>query len=84
MTINGIEIQVPTHQTVKKHLRLQGRNYHWLANQMDYSYGYIFFLLNGQKPLLEKHIKILSELLEIPLVPSKKSLADKKMVVSGL
>jgi hypothetical protein len=83
MIINGIEVHVPTHQTVKKHLRLQGRNYHWLANQMDYSYGYIFFLLNGQKPLLEKHIKILSELLEIPLHP-KKSSANKQVVVGSL
>jgi len=71
MVINGIEIQVPTYQMFRKELRLQGRNYHWLANVSGYSYIYISYLLTGLRPLNETNIRILSECLEMPLTPVK-------------
>ncbi len=69
MVVNGVEVEVPTYQMFKKQLRMQGRNYRWLAENMGYSYCYTNWLLNGRTPLLENHIQILSELLEMPLTP---------------
>lgn len=68
MAINNIELQSLTHQFFKKHLRLQGRNYEWLADNMGYSYDHTWSLLNGYKPLLENHKRVLIELLEIPVL----------------
>lgn len=68
MVIKYTEIQSLTHQFFKKHLRLQGRNYEWLACHMGLSYDHTWSLLNGYKPLLEKHKQILIDLLEIPIL----------------
>lgn len=71
MFINGIEIEQPTREILKKQLKIQGRSCGWLADMAGFSYSYTNRLLNGHKPLLENHIQILSELLELPLTPKK-------------
>lgn len=68
MIINGIELELFTWQYFKKQLRLQGRTYKWLAENMGYGYPHTYRLLNGIDPLNENHKQILIELLEIPIV----------------
>lgn len=68
MTINDIEIEQLTWQFFRKHLKIQGRNYHWLADNMGYGYDYTYGLLNNRYPLNENHKRLLIELLEIPVV----------------
>lgn len=66
MQIANIDIEQLTWQYFKKHLRLQGRSYQWLADNMNLGYQHTYRLLNGKRSLKEKHKQILIELLEIP------------------
>lgn len=66
MKIGNIDLDIVTWQYFKKYLRLQGRSYHWLADNMGYGYQHTYRLLNGKRTLTENHKQILIELLDIP------------------
>lgn len=54
MYITDIEIPIPAHEKIKKHILAEGKTVTWLAGECEVCVTHLCQVLNGNRPLGKK------------------------------